>query len=371
MNKVHVRRFLRVVALVVPIVLVVLFLQSYVFVFRDANSERIAKFYCEEKDSLDVVIIGASEVTAGYAPGYAYGKYGYTSYMYAMDGNVGSLYTAELKEILSRQKPGLILVEAYGFTNSQEALDSEAKLRYFIENIPESSNKLTTIQNFNYDNKISCLFPFMKYHGNFDVAKNQMRYLYYNYMSMSSPSYFKGMTTQTVVHSGPGDEGLIDGNNGHINDDCKNHLITFLEYCRKENLDNVVFVNFPRYIQDEEKNDLLSRVGEIQQIVREYGFDFLDLQKEKDLIGLDVQNDFYNSHHLNIYGQQKVTSYIGDWVMNKYQITPKEQSQANQAHWQECADLADQYFAYANEAILSGEELYFALDADTFRTVAP
>ena len=69
-------------------------------------------------------------------------------------------------------------------------------------------------------------------------------------------------------------------------DDCRAYLVEFLEYCQQEHLDNVVFVNFPRYIQHEEKSDLLSRVNDIQTVVLEYGFDFLNLQKEIPLWGI-------------------------------------------------------------------------------------
>lgn len=364
MKKVYLQRLLKIIALIVPIVLIVLFLQQYVFVFRDANTERIQKFYCEEEGSLDVAIIGASEVTAGYSPGHAYGKFGYTSYMYAMDGNVGSLYVAQLKEILSYQNPELILVEVYGFTHPKSAFEDEAKLRYFVENVPNSSNKFDTILQYNYDNKISCLFPFMKYHGNFSIVKSQLKYLYLNHSSMDSPSLLKGMTSQTIMYSGPGDAGIADGTNNHLDNASKAYLVDFLEYCQQENLDHVVFVNFPRYFQHEDKSDLLGRVADIQQIVEEYGFDFVDLQKEKTLIGLDVQTDFYNSHHLNVYGQEKLTNYLGDLIVNKYQLFPREQSAVNKAYWEASAQASEQYFAYGRAEISAGNLVYLSNDTD-------
>ena len=369
MKKVYLQRALKLVALIVPIVLVVLFLQSYVFVFCDANTERIQRFYCEEPNSLDVVFLGASEITAGYAPGYAYGKYGYTSYMYSMDGNTGSLYTAQLKEILAHQKPELIFVEIFGFTQPIEALNDEAKLRYFAENIPNSPNKFETIRRFHYDNKISCLFPFIKYHGDFDVAAGQLSYLYQNYDSIGSPLLLKGMTTQTVIHTGPGDEDVLNGSNDRLNDHSEAYLVEFLEFCRQQNLDNLVFVNFPRYFEYEDRSDLLSRVRHIQQIVSEHGFEFLDLQPQSEQIGIDIHHDYYNCHHLNVYGQVKLTDHLGKLIIDQYGLTPREQSAENKAHWEASAKATDQYLDLARKEIAAGNEIYLLSEADILQLI--
>ena len=53
----------------------------------DHNTLRIQGFYQEEDNSIDVVMIGASDVFTGFSPGLAYGEYGFTSYSYAVDAN--------------------------------------------------------------------------------------------------------------------------------------------------------------------------------------------------------------------------------------------------------------------------------------------
>ena len=371
MKKVYWKRAIKFAALMVPVVLSVLFLQKYVFVYCDVNTERIEKFYAEEKDSLDVVFIGASEVHAGYSPGYAYDKYGYTSYMYTMDGNIGSLYKAQLNEILSQQSPEVIFVEAYGFIVPEEALDDEDQLRIFVESIPGSENKWNTIMEFHYDNKLSCLFPFIKYHGDVYVAKNRVSYLYDNRKNMASPLLLKGKMTQTEIFDGPGDLAVANENNSHINAGCEAYLRELLQYCREKNLKNVVFLNFPRYFQNENNNDLLSRVENVRQIVESYGFDFIDLHQEKEQIGLDHGTDFYNSHHLNVYGQQKVTDYLGSIVMDRYGLVPREQTAENKARWQDSAFFSGVFYEVAQELIAAGENSWLGTDTDLLPYLDP
>ena len=82
-------------------------MQKYMFCYTDQSSERVRRFYQEEKNSLDVVFLGASEVFTGFSPALAYEEHGFTSYMYAIDANPGALYKYQLKEVMKHQQPKL------------------------------------------------------------------------------------------------------------------------------------------------------------------------------------------------------------------------------------------------------------------------
>ena len=55
-------------------------------------------FYQEKRNSLDVVMIGPSELYADYSPPLAWNEFGYTSYNLAISGVPGNLYISMLKE---------------------------------------------------------------------------------------------------------------------------------------------------------------------------------------------------------------------------------------------------------------------------------
>ena len=71
MNK-NLLRTLKFIALILPLLFLCIVAQEYLFDYRNYDTVRIEQFYEEEEDSLDVVIIGASEIFTGFAPGYAY-----------------------------------------------------------------------------------------------------------------------------------------------------------------------------------------------------------------------------------------------------------------------------------------------------------
>ena len=118
-------------------------LQEFVLCHADHNRQRIKGFYDEDENSLDVVYLGASEVYSDIAPGYAYERSGVTGYLFATQANSILNYKAQLKNILSRQNPDLIVIELNGalYDNDGETT-KEANLRNYADNVPLDSAKL-------------------------------------------------------------------------------------------------------------------------------------------------------------------------------------------------------------------------------------
>ena len=364
MKKVYLSRLIKCVSLVLPIVLIVLCLQN-LLILNDHNTQRIRDFYMEEENSLDVVFLGASEIYSGFAPGYAYEQHGFTSYMYTISANPGSLYKSQLKEVLSRQNPQLIMVEINGFLyvdNKRQA--NEVQLHQFTDNIPMSENKATTIFEHPSDNKENFLIPFFKYHSNWQKPASMYKQLRKTFSEGDTPSVIKGLHTYTAICQGlPANYATIPPSDYAITDMAKDYLVTFLEYCRENDL-KVVFLNFPRILGGEKGDAFLSRVEEVEQIIRQYDYPFLDLQEKAEEIGIVFPSDFYNTHHLNIYGQQKMTRYLGDLITNEYHLRPMNQSEKNKASWEECVLYTEQYFAYAEQCYRDNRVIW--ISEDTF-----
>lgn len=365
MKQLYRARFAKCLALLLSLAVLLALCQEFLFSYQDHNTQRIRSFYKEPENSLDAVFIGASEVFTGYNPGYAYDKYGLTSYMYAMESNQGSLYKAQLKEILSRQNPQVIYVDVFGFLRSVDtALYEEARLRMFVESIPMSKNKLETILTHPYEDKLSCLFPFFKYHGDLTVARSHLAASVKRLLAPDIPMDLKGVTTNTLIFDGPGDPGSTDASAFSISPKCAELLHDFLDYCDNANLKNVVFVNFPRYLEDVKNNSLTSCVRMVGEIVKERGYRFFNLQDEFEAIGLDVTRDFYNSHHLNIYGQQKVTDYFGSMTLNTLGVSPMRQTAENAQLWDQAAACAQEFYDLSDQAICCGTSLWLDAQCD-------
>lgn len=350
MKKTTFIRTIKIIALIIPIVLFVSIAQYYFFCHFDHGPERIRRFYQEEKNSLDVVVLGASDVFAGYAPGLAYDELGFTSYIYAGNSNPGSLYKYELKEILSTQSPQAIVVEIHGFLHGEHSYQfEEARFRAFVENIPFSLNKLDAIAHYDVDNKISYLIPFIKYHGNWTTLADQLDIAQWKLSTIRKPSYLKG--TVTIATVDPYDPDSIpeppESAPGEIVI-AQEFLIDFLEYCKAEDLP-VSFVRFPH------RNNSKYAVGvsQVEDVLEQYGYSLLNLENNIGDYNLDYNQDFYDNEHLNIYGQEKLTRYLGKHIADTLLGDPIVQSEENAKHWAECAAAYDIFNAYAKDMIVT------------------
>lgn len=145
-RKIYIKRTAAILSLIVAFGLIMGFCQEYLFANFDENRQRIKGFYLEDKNSLDVVLIGASEVYSDYSAGLAYDEFGFTSYPLATSGNTVAMFKSQLNEVLANQNPKLIAVEINGAIYSDESLtENEANIRKYLDNTPLSINKVNTV----------------------------------------------------------------------------------------------------------------------------------------------------------------------------------------------------------------------------------
>ncbi|MCQ2514926.1 MAG: hypothetical protein MJ089_07560 [Ruminococcus sp.] len=355
MKKVYILRAVKIIALVLLFAFTVHISQLYAFQHNGYNKNRIAGFYLEDKNSLDVAFLGASEVFADFSSAYAYEKFGFTSYPYSTDYNLVSLYKYQLEEILKHQNPKLIVVELTMTVNeNNDDFSDESNIRNIEALMPLSVNKAESVFK-NVDNDyLSYLFPIIKYHDTWKDLGTLKQYIKDSY-AMRSRGYtlLKGATTKPHIAKL---ENLIDVTNDNtvakLDDTmlCKRYLTEFLDYCKEKELDNVLFVMYPHAVIDSTYNRFC-RANAAGKLVESYGYEFLNLEHKANEIGLDYQKDFYNYDHLNVYGQQKFTEYFGNMLKNKYGINNEGMSEKLKNEWDNSAEYINKFYNYVDNYI--------------------
>ena len=373
--KKNVLRIVKILSLALAVALTLGVLQEYVLCRADHNRERLKGFYDESKESLDVVILGASEVYSDFAPGYAYEYAGVTSYLFATQANSILNYKSQLQNILSRQNPDLIVIELNGAVyGDEEEVTKEANLRNYVDNVPLDGIKLGWIKDNVSENYFEYLFPIMKYHGTWQDLPEQGKYIRTIVQDQTRGyNYLKGILNETAVYTSS--EISFNKDLPELADDKKpltqieeTALRDLLQYCKDEGLTNVVFARFPHIVVTR-TYDRFQRSNTVGEIVAEYGYDYLNLELNFALTGLDEKNDFYNLDHLNVYGQKKFTAYLTDNLITRYGLSAHTLTDAQKDEWDTCARYYEAYYRYSDSLIQKGEKRELSEDCDLIDTL--
>ena len=76
----------------------------------------------------------------------------------------------------------------------------------------------------------------------------------------------------------------------------------------------VVFYTAPRH------GDYLYS-NAMKQYAEEHGCQYLDLFEKIEEMGIDGETDFSDENHLNDSGATKVADYLGEYIVNHYNVT--------------------------------------------------
>lgn len=94
----------------------------------------------------------------------------------------------------------------------------------------------------------------------------------------------------------------------YFTDKSREYMTDLLEYCKAQGVEKVLFARFPH--EKEIKNPQV--LCDVKELVESYGYDFASFEGDKEFIGINERDDFYNSEHLNINGSLKFTAYMGN-----------------------------------------------------------
>ena len=363
-------RIVKILSIIIVAAVLIAVLQEYVLCHADHNRQRLKGFYEEEKNSLDVVYLGASEVYSDISPAYAYDVAGVTGYLFATQSNSILNYKSQLKNILDRQTPQLIVIELNGAVYGDEEEDTkEANLRNYADNVPLDRIKLEWMAENVQENHIEYLFPFLKFHGVWSDFPEELKYQKTIINDqLRGYNYLKGILNETGIFQSTQrsmNEDLPDlaDRRSPLTETEEKGLRDLLSYCKEQGLTNVVFARFPHIVVTK-TYERFERSNTVGDIVAEYGYDYLNFERDIADTGLDEAVDFYNLDHLNVYGQRKFTAYLTEYLINHYGLSKQEKNGDIHAEWSECADYYDAYYRYSDSLIQSGDARELSEDCD-------
>ena len=349
------KRVIRIASLLLAIGLFIAFAQAYYFPRQGVQSMRMKGFYLEDKDSLDVVLLGASEVYSGFSSAYAYSLKGFTSYPFALEANPVNLWKSQLKEILKTQSPRLVVVELNGALYDREDLYSDEKLRRFTDCMPMSENKIETVRRFGTEDELSYYATILKYHSRWYSLKNNLEGIVDRIsMEMRGYALLRGVFAKLGRKVAKNPRNVLDIKGEELlSVDGSYYLRDFIKYCRFRGQD-ILFVRFPHLINGRNGTKMYRRSKVAGRMVRAAGYKFLDLESKKDEMGIK-RKDFYNDDHLNPSGQKKLTRFLAGYIADNYDIKPvgsdgsRALNEKQISEWDKSAEYIGYYYNYYKE----------------------
>lgn len=289
----------------------------------------IKGFYKEPKNSLDVIFMGNSDVYRGISPIALWDEYGIASYNFVSSGQ--RMWTAYymMEECFRYQKPNLIVLNMDSAFN--ETSSSESNYRKTFDNMKMSKNKLKAITDSSFKNKktemLSYILPLTRYHSRWNELEDKD----FQQAFKNEKFDFKGMDLNTDVEPYNYDNKYMSKENSEENIGPKayKYLEKMIDLC-KENNAELLLIELPS--ADSWSKDLSDKTKEFAE---QHNLRFIDMNLNYKEFGFDWKSDTADSgDHLNIYGAEKVSKYLGKIIKEEYKI-PDRKNDTNYSSWNE------------------------------------
>ena len=323
---------------------------SYIVRTNGDVKDRFAGFYAEEKDSIDVVMCGASTVGTTFSPGYMWGEYGFTSYPISSNAQRPKAIKYLLEEAYKYQAPEVVVIELRMFTYEDEEMKKdEAHIREVTDNMRYSTHRFKTVRDMTdgvetFEEKLAYYFDIIKYHSNWGMffkAEELQKVIY------SKVDLHKGFEhpKQIMYHEESIDRYIATEERLAIPKEQEEVLRDLIDYL-KEKKQKTIFVVAPiKY-----DADFFAKTNYMKDIVEAEGFSYVNMMEKIDL---DFTVDLLDGSHTNILGARKCSQALGEILSQEYNITDKRNQEGYES-W----DESYKAFLEVYEEVNNNKEVY-------------
>ena len=305
-------------------------LQSLTYIIRTNGDvkDRFVGFYAEKENSIDVIMIGSSPVYPCFSGPQIWGEYGITCYPLSSNVQRPQAALGLVREAQKTQSPNLYVFEIKQFASDfNEDSDSMAYTRGVTDNLKYSWNRVLTINDMVSDvsDRYTFYFDIFKYHSNWKtmVLPSQIRCFRYEY-----PDPWKGFVQKAGIHPAEYVDYSAIEEQMPIPDYNENSLKELLAYLKEHNL-NALFVLAPYQLESDVKQ---KNFNYMESMISEAGYEFLNLNEHLTEMDFKFDEDFYDKGvHTNAIGSQKCSTYLAEYILERYPIQDKRGDQAYQS----------------------------------------
>ena len=299
----YVRWSLKILSAVISFLLIFLLIQPF-FVPKYFDDSTTKGYSYLDKNSIDVLFLGASQMFCAVDAGMLTDEYNISSYDYGASSQNMTVTEYYFNEALKTQSPKLIMLEVSKIFSSDNEVEDNA-LSWNFDPMPASTSKYATVRKVSDDTIKTFKYsyaPLFLYHDRWNAISSTDVFYVLNpkkYINLSS----RGFVSRDHVE--PHEIAFFNDeyDETDIPEESKTAILNILEDCKKK---NIKLVLFKAPVSNWTKGDSLS----VKSFSEENDLEFIDLNESIKEIGIDENADFYNDFHLNTNGAEKTTKYL-------------------------------------------------------------
>lgn len=272
----------------------------------------IDEFYEQEKNTIDVLFMGSSQVIWGINNMKMYEDYGISSYSIGSGDQPLLVTYFLLKEADQRQNLTNVVLDMSMLYEKEV----ESRFRRNIDGMHWSINKIQAILAHAKDEEtepISSYFiDWIKYHSRWkELSQNDFAY------DDSRSFMYRGSIVSSNAREVniPYEKFIIDNDTPKNIEPVEGQLEWFLkiiEYCNQNDIE-LLLIKTPK------SNWSMAKHNSVQELADEYGLEFLDFNSDAMMkeFGYNFEQDMWDQEHLNIRGADKLTDYLAEYLLER------------------------------------------------------
>ncbi|WP_029231229.1 hypothetical protein [Butyrivibrio sp. VCB2006] len=305
----------------------------------DVGTNQTRAMYYQPRNSVDVAMLGSSHIHCDIDTGLLWHDYGIASIDYSAAEQPLWITYHYLKELCKYQSPKVVVLDLYSPALRKDDYQYDW-IRPNIFGLRFSLNKLQMLSVSVEKDKLFDYFPdFAYYHGRLgDLTKEDFLYPFTKREKLTN---FKGFTPYFNVNSQV--QPVIEQEeSGGLTLKSEIYLQKIIDYTKANDIE--LFLIVAPYVTNDSDELVYNRVKEIARM-NEIGFNSTNYDYSE--MGLDFATDFNDDSHLNYWGAQKFTRYLGNELKANYEL-PDRRGDSKYNSWYVNYQQMQQYASAGN-----------------------
>lgn len=296
---------------------VLLFFVNYIFLDK-TELQFSSTLNNEPKDTIDIVFLGSSETITSIQPMQLWNDYGFASYNLATSATYLPTTYHAARLAIEKQHPSLMVVDVtYLYINEKTPLYPRFHKLVDCMNFDEA--KYTAIRDLiPPDDRFEFYFPLYAYHSRWSSLKSV------DFQPINDP--MKGSVMYFGLNQFDFNPAAVDISvTEPIGDISFEYIEKIIELCDQNDV-KLLFWYPPTYglysaLPD---NGVQKIFNSFSEYCEKNELNFIDGYHNPDMFNLDYMSDFNDDVHVNAYGAKKITSAIGKYICDNYDLPDRK-----------------------------------------------